>query len=99
MSTYLMLKERSLLRSISSYRLIESIGFRFLTKTTFLLMMILGKCIFLGVSEKSKAYRFYEPNTKRIIISKNVVFYELKACDWENTDEGSKGVVIECHDE
>jgi hypothetical protein len=27
------------------------------------------KCIFLGISDYSKAYRLYNPNTKKIIIS------------------------------
>ena len=34
------------------------------------------KCIFLGVSDKSKAYKLYNPNTKKILISRDVVFDE-----------------------
>lgn len=37
------------------------------------------KCVFLGVSEEYKAYRFYEPNTKRIITRIDVVFSESEA--------------------
>lgn len=40
------------------------------------------KCIFLGVSEHSKAYRLYNPITKRIIISRDVVFDESKTWKW-----------------
>jgi hypothetical protein len=34
------------------------------------------KCIHLGVSEESKAYKLYDPEKKKIIISRNVVFEE-----------------------
>jgi hypothetical protein len=34
------------------------------------------KCVFLGVSEESKAYRLYNPVTKKIIISRDVIFVE-----------------------
>lgn len=37
------------------------------------------KCIFLGVSDQSKAYKLYNPTTKRIIISRDVVFDEETA--------------------
>jgi len=36
------------------------------------------KCIFLGVSEHSKAYRLYNPVTQKVIISRDVVFDESK---------------------
>ena len=32
------------------------------------------KCIFTGYSEQSKAYKFYNPITKKTIISQDVVF-------------------------
>lgn len=32
------------------------------------------KCIFLGVSDASKAYKLYNPSTKKIVISRDVVF-------------------------
>lgn len=34
------------------------------------------KCIFLGVSDQSKGYKLYNPNTKKIIISCDVIFDE-----------------------
>ena len=34
------------------------------------------KCVFLGVSDQSKAYKLYNPCTKKIIISLDVVFDE-----------------------
>ena len=41
------------------------------------------KCIFLGVSDQSKAYKLYNPNTKKIIlISRDVVFYKDQIWEW-----------------
>ena len=34
------------------------------------------KCIFLGVSDQSKAYKLYNLITKKIVINHNVVFVE-----------------------
>ncbi|GMI82753.1 hypothetical protein HRI_001944600 [Hibiscus trionum] len=36
------------------------------------------KCIFLGVCEQSKAYKLYNPITKKIVISHDVVFNEAE---------------------
>ncbi|KAI3474406.1 hypothetical protein Pfo_029267 [Paulownia fortunei] len=40
------------------------------------------KCIFLGVSDHSKAYKLYNPNTKRIVVSRDVVFDEQMFWEW-----------------
>ena len=34
------------------------------------------KCVFLGVSEESKAYRLYDPESKKIVTSRDVIFAE-----------------------
>ena len=34
------------------------------------------KCIFVGYSAKSKGYRLYHPQTKRVLVSRDVVFVE-----------------------
>lgn len=39
-------------------------------------------CIFLGVSDESKGYHLYDPISKKIVVSKDVVFEEEKAWDW-----------------
>jgi hypothetical protein len=44
------------------------------------------KCIHLGVSEESKAYKLYDPEKKKIIISRDVVFEERKGWNWSNSD-------------
>ncbi|CAL0309357.1 unnamed protein product [Lupinus luteus] len=40
------------------------------------------KCVFLGVSEASKAYKLYNPLTKRIVTSRDVIFYEERTWEW-----------------
>lgn len=39
-------------------------------------------CVFLGVSDESKGYRLFDPKTKRVVVSKDVVFEEEKSWDW-----------------
>jgi len=39
------------------------------------------KCIFIGFSEESKAYRLYKPSTKKLIVSRDVQFIEEEAWD------------------
>ena len=34
------------------------------------------KCIFVGYSSESKGYRLYHPQSKRILVSRDVVFVE-----------------------
>lgn len=45
------------------------------------------KCVLFGVSKESKAYRLYEPNTKKIIVSKDVQFDEGRGWNWEEDQE------------
>jgi hypothetical protein len=40
------------------------------------------KCVLLGVSEESKAYKLYDPIKKKIVISRDVKFQEDAAWDW-----------------
>ena len=47
------------------------------------------KCIFVGYSEESKAYRFYNPITKKYVTSRDVVFKE------EETWDGSIDKLVE----
>ena len=39
------------------------------------------KCIFVGYSDESKAYRLYNPSTKKFVISKDVQFIEEETWD------------------
>ncbi|MCH83140.1 copia-type polyprotein, partial [Trifolium medium] len=45
------------------------------------------KCINLGVSEESKAYKLYEPIERKILISRDVVFDETKGWNWLSGDQ------------
>ena len=40
-------------------------------------------CVLLGVSEKSKGYRLYDPIAKKVVISRDVIFEEEKQWDWD----------------
>ena len=42
-------------------------------------------CVLLGVSEESKAYRLYDPISKRIVVSRDVKFEEDKCWDWDKS--------------
>lgn len=55
------------------------------------------KCVLLGVSEESKAYRLYNPLTKKICISKDVVFNENISWNWESHIKGNS-LVVELED-
>jgi hypothetical protein len=57
------------------------------------------KCIFLGVSEESKAYRLYNPVTKKIIISRDVVFIENEKWSWNKEKQIASSRVENSDDE
>eukprot|EP00268_Persea_americana_P066488 TRINITY_DN9059_c1_g1_i12.p1 TRINITY_DN9059_c1_g1~~TRINITY_DN9059_c1_g1_i12.p1 ORF type:complete len:238 (-),score=67.70 TRINITY_DN9059_c1_g1_i12:459-1172(-) len=40
------------------------------------------KCVFLGVSEVSKAYKLYNPVTRKIVVSRDVIFDEDTMWNW-----------------
>ncbi|CAL2228324.1 unnamed protein product [Prunus armeniaca] len=42
------------------------------------------KYIFVSYSDKSKAYRLIDPRTNKLVISRDVIFYEFKVWRWEN---------------
>ena len=47
-------------------------------------------CVLIGVSEESKGYRLYNPKTKKVIKTRDVVFEETKEWDWKE-DHVAKG--------
>ncbi|GLU00818.1 hypothetical protein SLE2022_181580 [Rubroshorea leprosula] len=48
------------------------------------------KCIFLGYSDETKGYRFYNPITKKLLISRDVIFDEKNSWNWnEKKSPGS----------
>jgi transposase InsO family protein len=44
------------------------------------------RCIHLGVSDESKAYKLYEPAGKKIIVSRDVIFEETKGWNWDKKE-------------
>ena len=50
------------------------------------------KCIFLGVSDKSKAYKLYNPSTMKVVISRDVVFDEKST--WSQKQNGVKENIL-----
>lgn len=51
------------------------------------------KCVLLGVSEESKAYKLYDPIQKKILISRDVVFAEDQSWNWnEKVKESQRSV-------
>jgi hypothetical protein len=53
------------------------------------------KCVFIGVSEESKAYRLYNPITKKIIISRDVLFDEENTWDWSSIEQQQSLIDLE----
>ncbi|RVW41754.1 Retrovirus-related Pol polyprotein from transposon TNT 1-94 [Vitis vinifera] len=57
------------------------------------------QCVLLGVSEESKAYRFYDPVSKKIVVSRDVVFEEDNneegSEDEQGEDDAEEGVAVE----
>lgn len=56
------------------------------------------KCVLLGVSEETKAYRLYNPITKKIVVSRDVVFEEDEKWDWGNSGAEVKDDVLDWGD-
>lgn len=52
------------------------------------------KCVLLGVSEESKAYRLYDPISGQIVVSRDVIFEEEEKWDW-SADENDSGDVLD----
>lgn len=45
------------------------------------------KCVMFGVSKESKAHRLYNPETEKILISRDVHFDESRGWEWEKEQE------------
>ncbi|BBH07042.1 ADP glucose pyrophosphorylase large subunit 1 [Prunus dulcis] len=57
------------------------------------------KCVFLSISEESKAYRLYDPTAKRVIVSRDVVFEENESWNWRRSDEDDDGEISDYDEE
>lgn len=52
-------------------------------------------CILTGVSEEYKAYILVNPQTLKVVISKYILFKELKCCTWEQSNEIEEEVYVQ----
>jgi hypothetical protein len=57
------------------------------------------RCIFVGYSEESRAYRLYNPITKKYVINRDVQFKEEEAWDGSIDKSVSEGVVLPHEDD
>jgi hypothetical protein len=57
------------------------------------------RCIHLGVSDESKAYKLYEPVSKKIIISRDVIFEETKGWNWDKKETNKTRELISDNDD
>lgn len=53
------------------------------------------KCIFIGYSNKFKAYKLYNPMKGRVIVSRDVIFNEGAKWNWKTEEESQKKISIE----
>lgn len=44
------------------------------------------KCIFVSYSEESKEYKLFNPLTKKLVVSRDVIFDEDKAWSWDDDE-------------
>ena len=47
--------------------------------------------VFLGYVEGTKAYRLYDPREDKVLVSRDVVFEEKAAWDWNSPSTGEAG--------
>nr|XP_025665251.1 uncharacterized protein LOC112763924 [Arachis hypogaea] len=57
------------------------------------------KCIFIGYSTDSKAYKLYNPETKKVIISRDVTFDEKDMWDWNTKTKKQLTIIPNTCDE
>lgn len=56
-------------------------------------------CIFLGVNEESKAFLMYDPVSKKIFISRDVIFEEEGKWSWKRNGEETHCTDLKWEDE
>jgi hypothetical protein len=52
------------------------------------------KCVHLGLSDESKAYKLYDPAQRKIIVSRDVIFDETRGWDWDNKEKQKDSSII-----
>ena len=56
------------------------------------------KCIFLGYADSVKGYRLWDPTTRKVVISRDVIFTEDKHCSEDAGTLGSDNTVIQVNE-
>ena len=56
-------------------------------------------CVFIGYSDESKAYRLYNPKTKRTLVSRDVIFEEGKVYGQQQKCIVDIGGDVTCHED
>lgn len=51
--------------------------------------------MFVGYNEDSEAYKLYDPLSKKLLVSRDVIFYEADAWKWDNNDKNVEKIVLE----
>jgi hypothetical protein len=49
--------------------------------------------VFVGYNEDSEAYKLYDPLSKKLLVSRDVIFYEADAWKWDNNDKNVEKIV------
>ncbi|KAI0503926.1 hypothetical protein KFK09_014872 [Dendrobium nobile] len=52
------------------------------------------KCVFVGYSESSKAYKLYDPITKKVVVNRDVRFEESLTWDWLEKDNKEDAIIM-----
>ena len=55
--------------------------------------MTRASSVLLGMSDESKAYRLYDPHSRKIVISRDVIFEENECWDWSVTDPSTPDIL------
>ena len=53
------------------------------------------KCIFIGYGDRRMGYKLYNPITKNVIMSRDVIFEEDKSWQWNGDQEEAKGISMD----
>ena len=56
------------------------------------------KCVLLGISAESKAYRLYDPINKKILINRDIVCAENDKWNWKTKTDEAEPVMLEYED-
>lgn len=57
------------------------------------------ECVMIGYSEESKAYRLFDPKTKKVIISRDVIFIEHRGNEVINSSTDNNDSILSLSDE